>query len=109
MVNVKQALVELLAASRRSAPDELPGLAQQAARLLDADNMIIHLVDYNQVNLVPLTAPGCPSVGFTAVEGTLAGRAFTLNRDPGDGVQAGPPVCGFRCWTGRCVWGSLRC
>ena len=76
MANVKHALVELLAASRRSAPDELPGLAQLAARLLDADNMIIHLVDYNQVNLVPLTAPGCPSVGFTAVEGTLAGRAF---------------------------------
>jgi sigma-B regulation protein RsbU (phosphoserine phosphatase) len=76
--DVRQALVYLLDASHRTAPDQLPQLATRAAQLLGADDMIIHLVDYNQLNLVPLTALDAATMQVVAVDGTLPGRVFAL-------------------------------
>jgi sigma-B regulation protein RsbU (phosphoserine phosphatase) len=77
LADLSQALVHLLTASHEATPEDLPALASQVAKLLDADDMIVHLVDYTQTDLVPLTAVDAPSADTIPVEGTLAGRAFT--------------------------------
>jgi sigma-B regulation protein RsbU (phosphoserine phosphatase) len=73
-----RALVRLLVASHQAAPEDLPKVATAVAQLLDADDMIMHLVDYTQTNLVPLSALDAPSADAITIEGTLAGRAFAL-------------------------------
>ena len=54
------------------------------------------------------TAPGCPSVGFTAVEGTLAGRAFALTETQENGSTSRAAVCGFRRLDGTVRLGVLE-
>lgn len=39
---------------------DLPGLANQAAPLLDAVEIVCYVVDYAQTHLVPLLGPGVP-------------------------------------------------
>jgi sigma-B regulation protein RsbU (phosphoserine phosphatase) len=73
-----RALRELLAGSHLARPEDLPVLAMRAAALLDAREMVIYLVDYEQLNLVPLTGPDAPTRKTVGVDGTLAGRAFAL-------------------------------
>jgi hypothetical protein len=41
---------------------------------------VIYLVDYGQISLMPLSGPGSPHREAVAVDGTLAGRAFTAMR-----------------------------
>jgi hypothetical protein len=70
------ALRRLVAGSHRARPEDLPALAVRAGQLLGADEVVLYLVDYGQVNLVPLPGPGAPRRGIIGIEGTLAGRAF---------------------------------
>jgi sigma-B regulation protein RsbU (phosphoserine phosphatase) len=85
--------MHLLSGSRQAAPEDLPALITQAGKFLGADDMIVHLVDYDQVQLIPLTALDAPSPDTMPVDGTLAGRAFTLSE-----VHEGATEVGFRLW-----------
>jgi hypothetical protein len=68
-------LGHLLDASHDLAPDELVAAVTRAAQTLDAEDVAVYLVDYEQTMLVPLpdTADRTPLV----IDTTLAGRAFT--------------------------------
>ncbi|HEY4410769.1 MAG TPA: PP2C family protein-serine/threonine phosphatase [Acidimicrobiia bacterium] len=70
----------LLADAQFAVPDAVPGLLADHARRLGALDAAIFLVDYEQRVLTPLPRPGGPDRQAVAVEGTLAGRAFsTMN------------------------------
>ena len=73
------ALRVLLRATHLAGPDDLPALVQAAGNALGAERAVLYLVDYDQVQLVPLVAPGTAGDApqAVAVEGTLAGRAFS--------------------------------
>jgi hypothetical protein len=68
-------LGHLLDASHDLAPDELVAAVTRAAQTMDAEDVAVYLVDYEQTMLVPLpdTADRTPLV----IDTTLAGRAFT--------------------------------
>ena len=70
-------IVDLLADAQFAVPDAVPGLLSEHARRLGAVDAAIFLVDYEQRVLAPLPRPGGPDRQAVAVEGTLAGRAFT--------------------------------
>ncbi|MEW6477102.1 MAG: GAF domain-containing SpoIIE family protein phosphatase [Actinomycetota bacterium] len=70
--------IDLLTDAQFAVPDDVPGLLAEHARRLGASDAAIFLVDYEQRVLTPLPAPGAPEREAVAVEGTLAGRAFTL-------------------------------
>ncbi len=74
------ALRLLLRSSHLAGADDLPVLVSGAGTELGADRAALYVVDYDQVLLVPLTAtaaPGTPAPAPVAIEGTLAGRAFS--------------------------------
>lgn len=66
----------LLNPQRAGGPHELATLVMNVAPLLDADEIVIYLVDYGQTTLIPMSGPGVPHREELAVDGTLAGRAF---------------------------------
>ena len=70
-------IVDLLADAHFAVPDDVPGLVAGHAGRLGATDAAIFLVDYEQRVLAPLPRPGAPERQPVAVEGTLAGRAFS--------------------------------
>jgi len=68
-------LGHLLDASHDLAPDELVAAVTRAAQTLDAEDVAVYLVDYEQTVLVPL--PGTADRTPLVIDTTLAGRAFT--------------------------------
>jgi hypothetical protein len=70
----------LLEPPRYGGPHQLASMAMDVAPLLDAAEVVIYLVDYGQISLMPLSGPGSPHREAVAVDGTLAGRAFTAMR-----------------------------
>ena len=95
---VLDALRSLLRSSRVSGPDDLPALVAAAGLLLGAEQTVLHLVDDDQIALVPLTGMGVtpggpPAAEPLAVDGTLAGRAFQRRHPPRQqGVRGQLPV-----------------
>jgi hypothetical protein len=85
---------DLLADAQFVVPDEVPGLVSEHARGLGVLDAAIFLVDYEQRVLTPLPRPFGPDRLAVAVEGTLAGRAFsTLNLQwNGDGTLLWVPM-----------------
>jgi hypothetical protein len=85
---------DLLADAQFVVPDEVPGLVSEHARRLGVLDAAIFLVDYEQRVLTPLPRPFGPDRLAVAVEGTLAGRAFsTLNLQwNGDGTLLWVPM-----------------
>jgi len=75
--NSPERVADLLADAQFAVPDDVPGLLTKHARRLGAVDAAIFLVDYEQRVLTPLPAPGGPDREAVAVEGTLAGRAFS--------------------------------
>jgi len=71
------ALRQLLRESPCARPEDLPDIVIRAAPLLDVDGLVIYLVDHQQRVLVPLGGRSVPAREVMAVDGTLAGRAFT--------------------------------
>ena len=71
-------VVDLLTDAQFAVPDDVPGLVSKHARRLGALDAGIFLVDYEQRVLAPLPEPGGPERETCTVEGTLAGRAFSL-------------------------------
>ncbi|GAB3066434.1 PP2C family protein-serine/threonine phosphatase [Micromonospora schwarzwaldensis] len=76
----RDALRGLLRRSRHALPEDLPGMARWAARQLSADDMVLYLVDHEQRQLLPLPGPDAPRREALTIEGTLAGRAFSMLR-----------------------------
>ena len=71
------ALRTLLRSTHLAGPDDLPALVSAAGQHLGADRAVLHLVDYGQVVLVPLTSVDAPPAEPLTIEATLAGRAFS--------------------------------
>jgi hypothetical protein len=67
-------LGHLLDASHDLAPDELVAAVARAGQALDAEDVVIYLVDYEQTVLVPL--PDGTDRTLLEIDATLAGRAF---------------------------------
>ncbi|HEX8581322.1 MAG TPA: PP2C family protein-serine/threonine phosphatase, partial [Acidimicrobiales bacterium] len=67
-------LLQLVPGARLAGPDEVPGLVDDAARKLGADGAVIYVVDHEQLVLRPV--PGPTAGQETAVDTTVAGRAF---------------------------------
>ncbi len=89
MADALSALRGLLAGSHQARPEDLPALGVRAAELLDARELTIYLIDYGQVNLVPLVSPGMRAPEPVRVEGTLAGRAYALTQTYEAGTGTG--------------------
>ena len=68
---------DLLRDAQFAIPDDVPALLVKYGRRLGARDAAIFLVDYEQRVLAPLPVPGGPDREAVAVEGTLAGRAFS--------------------------------
>ena len=68
---------DLLAAAQFAVPDAVPGLVADFGRAIGALDAAVFLVDYAQQLLTPLPRPGGPERQAVAIEGTLAGRAFS--------------------------------
>jgi serine phosphatase RsbU (regulator of sigma subunit) len=81
----------LLEASHDMAPDELVAVVARAGKAVDAEDVAIYLVDYEQTLLVPLPDGGDRTPLEIAT--TLAGRAFT-----GIAVQEADTESGRRLW-----------
>jgi Stage II sporulation protein E (SpoIIE) len=84
-------LGQLLEASHDLAPDELVAAVTRAGRAVDAEDVAIYLVDYEQTVLVPL--PDGTNRTPLAIDTTLAGRAFAAIA-----VQEADAGAGRRLW-----------
>ena len=84
-------LGHLLDASHDLAPDELVAAVAQAGQALDAEDVVIYLVDYEQTVLVPL--PDGTDRTLLEIDATLAGRAFAAIA-----VQEADTESGRRLW-----------
>ena len=73
------ALRLLLRTTHLAGPDDLPALVQAAGAELGALRAVLYLVDYDQVQLMPLVdaATDGDSPEPLPIEGTLAGRSFS--------------------------------
>jgi hypothetical protein len=76
----REALHDLLRHAHHARPEDLPVMARRAATRLGGTDMIIYLVDHEQRQLLPMRAGDSPHRDVLAVDGTLAGRAFSLLR-----------------------------
>ncbi|WP_051731575.1 PP2C family protein-serine/threonine phosphatase [Kitasatospora phosalacinea] len=86
-------LAEVLAASHRTAPQEVPALVAGAARALGLGGAEVFLADLQQRLLVPLPDPELRQPPDALhVDGTLAGRAYRTRRVE---TSAGPPGTGW--------------
>jgi hypothetical protein len=84
-------LGHLLDASHDLAPDELVAAVARAGQALDAEDVVIYLVDYEQTVLVPL--PDGTDRTLLEIDATLAGRAFTAIA-----IQEADTESGRRLW-----------
>jgi serine phosphatase RsbU (regulator of sigma subunit) len=87
-------LRQLLRQSQRARPEDLPEMAMQAAPMLGASVLVIYLIDHQQRLLIPLLGGSAPDRGELAVDGTLAGRAFSMQHAYAGAVDTG----GARLW-----------
>ena len=88
---VLELLGHLLEASHDLAPDDLVAAVARAGQAVDAEDVAIYLVDYEQTLLVPL--PDATEREPLAIDTTLAGRAFTALA-----VQEAASGAGRRLW-----------
>ena len=84
-------LGHLLDASHDLAPDELVAAVARAGQALDAEDVVIYLVDYEQTVLVPL--PDGADRTLLEIDATLAGRAFAAIA-----IQEADTESGRRLW-----------
>ncbi|MFD3525105.1 PP2C family protein-serine/threonine phosphatase [Streptomyces sp. NPDC058653] len=89
----EELLEELLTAAHAAAPMELPGLVDRCATALGVDRIVIHLVDIQQRQLVPLTE-GMPTLAVDSTTGGQAYRSLTLRIEESgdDGLTAWVPL-----------------
>lgn len=91
-----QAVHDLVEALHLARPEDLPTVASRVAAGLGALDIELYLVDYGQVELLPLAGgdgvPGEP----VRIDGTLAGRAYTSGEPVRGGTADSPD--GERIW-----------
>jgi phosphoserine phosphatase RsbU/P len=75
-----QAVRRLVAGAHHAGPEDLPTIVMQLAPVLDAVDLIIYLVDYEQTMLMPHTGPGVPRRDSLPIDATLAGRVFAAGQ-----------------------------
>ncbi|MFI6819395.1 PP2C family protein-serine/threonine phosphatase [Micromonospora sp. NPDC050187] len=95
-MDLAEAMRQMLRASHRTRPEDLPELVMRVAPLLDANAVLLHLVDHQQRWLVPLTGTLPPARQPVPISGTVAGRTFSTLADhevPGpDGMSLWIPL-----------------
>ncbi|MEU4215141.1 PP2C family protein-serine/threonine phosphatase [Actinoplanes sp. NPDC026623] len=89
MADPLQAVQRLLGLRQLSLLDELPAALTDTAPLLDAVEITVLLVDYEQIALWPLTGDASRTTDSVRINDTAAGRSFTSARpvrhdDPAD-------------------------
>ncbi|GIG48472.1 PP2C family protein-serine/threonine phosphatase [Dactylosporangium siamense] len=91
-----QAVHNLVDALHHARPEDLPAVASKVAAVLGAVDIELYLVDYGQVELLPLAGAGGVPGEPVRIDGTLAGRAYTS----GEPVRGGTPDApdGERIW-----------
>jgi serine phosphatase RsbU (regulator of sigma subunit) len=86
----------LLRSTHLASADDLPVMVSGAGAQLGAVGAVLYVVDYDQVLLVPLAAAGDAPGGVAgepvAIEGTLAGRAFTALGQHTSAAGSGPTL-----------------
>ncbi len=87
MTGAVQAIRDLVDALHHARPEDLPAVASRVAAGLGTLEIELYLVDYGQVELLPLVAEGGDQGEPVRIDGTLAGRAYTS----GEPVRAGAP------------------
>jgi phosphoserine phosphatase RsbU/P len=96
MADPLRAFRDLVAGSHQARPEDVPALAMRCAELLDAQVMVIYVVDYEQRRLMPLAGDGAPQRDAVEIDGTLAGRSFAMTEmqktDTGSGVRLWVPL-----------------
>jgi phosphoserine phosphatase RsbU/P len=83
--DVLHAIHVLLEASRGARPDDLPAIARRLAADLQATDLVIYLVDYDQTTLMPHLGSGADRPALP-IDTTLAGRVFATGQ-PLDGAD----------------------
>nr|BFE77382.1 hypothetical protein GCM10020092_106830 [Actinoplanes digitatis] len=73
-----ESLRQLLRQSHYARAEDLPEMVIRVAPLVDATALVIYLVDHQQRDLKPLLGGSAPPRQAFGVDGTLAGRAFTM-------------------------------
>jgi len=73
-----ESLRQLLRQSHHARPEDLPEMVMRAAPLVDAVALVIYLVDHQQRELTPLLGGSAPPRKALRIDGTLAGRAFSM-------------------------------
>ena len=89
-------IAELLERYHTTAPERLGELVAEIGARGGADDVVVHLQDYAQEHLVPLPTPAGEAAEPIAIDGTVAGRAFTDEREleeaEGEGVRLWLPI-----------------
>jgi hypothetical protein len=89
-------LQQLLQQSHHARPEDLPEMAMRAAPLLEADALVIYLVDHQQRSLLPMSGGSAPERQPLRIDGTVAGRAYaqiaTVSHEAGQGVRVWLPL-----------------
>src|SRR5215210_4889350 len=67
----------LLRRTHLSAPSDLAAVVGEEARSIGAQDVTLHVIDYEQKQLVPLLGSGPGDAENLSVAGTVAGRAYS--------------------------------
>ncbi|GGN95077.1 hypothetical protein GCM10010112_84990 [Actinoplanes lobatus] len=86
MADLLQLLDQLLTVSHHGGPEDIAAAATRFAPLVDAQEMVVYLVDYGPRHPRPLPGPDTLSRDPIAVDGTLPGRPKIAARTPCRGV-----------------------
>lgn len=80
VADTMRAVRRLLATAQHARPEDLPGIVMQVAPTLDATELVLYVVDYEQTTLMPCTGPGAPPRDRVPIDDTVAGRVFAAGR-----------------------------
>jgi phosphoserine phosphatase RsbU/P len=88
-----QAVRSLITSAQHSRPEDLPGIVMGLGPALDAVELVLYVVDYEQVTLMPCIGAGAPAREPLSIDGTPAGEAFATGRATED-----PDGSVYRLW-----------
>ncbi|GAA3388784.1 PP2C family protein-serine/threonine phosphatase [Cryptosporangium minutisporangium] len=89
-------LQQLLRQSHHARPEDLPEMAMRAAPLLEAQTLVIYLVDHRQRLLLPMPGESTPAREPMRIDATVAGRAYsqvsTVTHEAEGGIRVWLPL-----------------